>query len=164
LLGRTCRHRHKRWRDLSVAGQHQHRGDEKLAHLPSVSCKYVKNAGRQNLNGNGHGLSQKLDTCFPANSIISVCIAGEQSPKEKGSMSLTVADLAQHIVTLRRLYARVLEADIELLRRAYGESLVDEALRLADEAARQASPAPQELPPESDERVAEALKRVMERR
>jgi hypothetical protein len=31
----------------------------------------------------------------------------------KGSMSLTVADLAQHIVTLRRLYARVLEADID---------------------------------------------------
>jgi uncharacterized damage-inducible protein DinB len=90
--------------------------------------------------------------------------AGEQSPEEKGSMSLTVADLAQHIVTLRRLYARVLEADIELLRRAYGESLVDEALRLADEAPRQASPAPQELPPESDERVAEALKRVMDRR
>jgi len=78
-------------------------------------------------------------------------------------MSLTVGDLAQHIVTLRRLYARVLEADIELLRRAYGETLVDEALRLADEAARQASPAPQGLPPESDERVAEALKRVMDR-
>jgi hypothetical protein len=77
-------------------------------------------------------------------------------------MSLTVADLAQHIVTLRRLYARVLEADIELLRRAYGESLVEEALRLADEAARQASQAPQELPPKSDKRVVEALNRVMD--
>ena len=53
-------------------------------------------------------------------------------------MSLTVTDLAHHIVTLRRLYERVLEADIELLRRAYGESLVEEALRLADEPARQA--------------------------
>jgi hypothetical protein len=52
-------------------------------------------------------------------------------------MPLTVADLAQHIVTLRRLYARVLEADIELLRRAYGESLVEQALSLADETARQ---------------------------
>jgi hypothetical protein len=81
-------------------------------------------------------------------------------------MSLTVADLAQHIVTLRRLYARVLEADIELLRRAYGESIVEEALRLADQAARQAE-APQELPPESDERasaVAEALNRLMDGR
>jgi hypothetical protein len=82
-------------------------------------------------------------------------------------MSLTVADLAQHIVTLRRLYARVLEADIELLRRAYGESIVEEALRLADQAARQASEAPQKLPPESDERastVAEALSRLMDGR
>lgn len=80
-------------------------------------------------------------------------------------MSLTVADLAHHIVTLRRLYARVLEADIELLRRAYGESLVEEALRLADEAARRASPAPQKLPPERDERgseLTEALNRVMD--
>jgi len=79
-------------------------------------------------------------------------------------MSLTVADLAQHIVTLRRLYSRVLEAEFELLRRAYGESLVEEALRLADEAARQLSQAPQELPPKSDERVAEALNRVMDLR
>jgi predicted ArsR family transcriptional regulator len=82
-------------------------------------------------------------------------------------MSLTVADLAQHIVTLRRLYARVLEADIELLRRAYGESIVEEALRLADQAARQASEAPQELPPASDERasaVVEALNRLMDGR
>jgi predicted ArsR family transcriptional regulator len=63
--------------------------------------------------------------------------------------------------------ARVLEADIELLRRAYGESIVEEALRLADQAARQASEAPQELPPESDERasaVAEALNRLMDGR
>jgi hypothetical protein len=85
----------------------------------------------------------------------------------KGSMSLTVADLAQHTVVLRRLYARVLEADIELLRRAYGESIVEEALRLADEAPRQASQAPQELPPESDERasaIAEALNRVVDGR
>jgi len=79
-------------------------------------------------------------------------------------MSLTVADLAQHIVTLRRLYARVLEADIELLRRAYGESLVEEALRLADAAARQAPPASAELPPENDERVSAALNRVMDQR
>jgi hypothetical protein len=82
-------------------------------------------------------------------------------------MSPTVADLVHHIVTLRRLHARVLEAEFELLRRAYGESLVDEALRLADEVALQASRAPQELPPEADERVceiAEALNRVMDRR
>jgi hypothetical protein len=79
-------------------------------------------------------------------------------------MSLTVADLAHHIVTLRRLYERVLEADIELLRRAYGESLVEEALRLADEPARQASGTPQELPPQSDQRIAEALNRLMDRR
>ena len=80
-------------------------------------------------------------------------------------MSLRV--LAQHIVTLRRLHARVLEAEFELLRRARGESLVEEALRLADEAARQASRAPQELPPEGDERaceIAEALIRVMDLR
>jgi hypothetical protein len=79
-------------------------------------------------------------------------------------MALTVADLAEHIITRRRVYALALEADIELLRRAYGESLVEEALRLADEAARQPSGAPQELPPESAERVSEALKRVMDRR
>jgi hypothetical protein len=91
--------------------------------------------------------------------------AGEQSPKEKGSMSITVADLAHHIATLRRLHAHVLEAEFELLRRAYGESLMEEALRLADEAARQASPAPQELPPEDDKRtseIAEALNRVID--
>ncbi len=34
-------------------------------------------------------------------------------------MALTAADLAHHIVTLRKLYARVLEADIELLRPYY---------------------------------------------
>ena len=80
-------------------------------------------------------------------------------------MSITVADLTHHIVSLRRLHACVLEAEIELLRRAYGESVVEEALRLADQAARQASEAPQELPPESDERasaVAEALNRVVD--
>jgi hypothetical protein len=85
----------------------------------------------------------------------------------KGSMSLTVDDLAQHIGALRRLYSRVLEADIELLRRAYGESIVEEAVRLAGEAPRQASQAPQELPPESDEQasvIAEALNRVMDGR
>jgi hypothetical protein len=82
-------------------------------------------------------------------------------------MSLTAANLTHHIVTLRRLHARVLEAEFELLRRAYGESLVEEALRLADEVARQASQAPQESPPESDQRASaavEALKRVMDER
>ena len=80
-------------------------------------------------------------------------------------MSITVTDLTHHIVTLRRLHARVLEAEIELLCRAFGESLVEEALRLADQEARQE--APQELPPESDERasaVAEALNRLMDGR
>jgi hypothetical protein len=82
-------------------------------------------------------------------------------------MSITVADLAHHMVTLRRLHSRVLEAEFELLRRAYGESLVEEALRLADEAARQAPRAPQELPPEGDKRASEideALNRVMNQR
>ena len=77
-------------------------------------------------------------------------------------MALTVADLAEHIFARRRLYALALRADIELLRRAYGESLVEESLRLADEAALQPSQASQELPPKSDERVAEALNRVMD--
>ena len=80
-------------------------------------------------------------------------------------MSITVTDLTHHIVTLRRLHARVLEAEIELLCRAFGESLVEEALRLDDQEARQE--APQELPPESDERasaVAEALNRLMDGR
>jgi hypothetical protein len=76
-------------------------------------------------------------------------------------MSLSVADLVQHIVTLRKLYARVLEADIELPRRAYGESIVEEALRLADP--RQASQA-QELPPKRDEHLAKALNRLMDGR
>ena len=82
-------------------------------------------------------------------------------------MSITVTDLTHHIVTLRRLHARVLEAEIELLRRAYGESIVEEALRLADEAAPQVSQVmSQELPPNRDERssaIAEALDRVMRR-
>ena len=71
------------------------------------------------------------------------------------------------IQALRRLYARVLEADIELLRRAHGESIVEEALHLADEAARQASQASQVLPPKSDEHasaIAEALNRVVDGR
>ena len=54
-------------------------------------------------------------------------------------MPITLANLTHHIVTLRRLHARALEAEIELLRRAYGENLVEEALRLADEAAQQPS-------------------------
>jgi hypothetical protein len=78
-------------------------------------------------------------------------------------MALTVADLAQHIVVLRRLYARVLEADIELLRRAYGESLVEEALRLADGAA-QPKQAPQTPSPEYAREIADALGRVMAER
>jgi hypothetical protein len=58
----------------------------------------------------------------------------------------------------------VLEADIELLRRAYGESLVEQALSLADETARQESRASEELPPERDERIAEAFNRLMDDR
>ena len=80
-------------------------------------------------------------------------------------MALTVADLAKHIITRQRFYAILLKADIELLRRAYGESIVEEALRLADEAARQASQVSQELPPNRDEHasaVAEALNRVVD--
>ena len=60
----------------------------------------------------------------------------------------------------------MLEAEIELLRRAYGESLVEEALRLADEAALQPSQASQELP-QGDKRaseIAEGLDHVMNRR
>ena len=86
-------------------------------------------------------------------------------------MSITVTNLTHHIVTLRRLHARVLEVEIELLRRAYGESIVEEALRLADQEARQKAPQElppeKELPPESDERasaVAEALNRLMDGR
>ena len=75
-------------------------------------------------------------------------------------MALTVADLARHIDTLRRLYARVLEADIELLRRAHGESVVEEALRLADEAA-QPKQAPQTPSPEDAREIVDALGRMM---
>ena len=64
-------------------------------------------------------------------------------------MSLTVADLAHHIVTLRRLYERVLEADIELLRRAYGENLVEQALNRHHKSYRQR--ATSELPRPSTE-------------
>jgi hypothetical protein len=75
-------------------------------------------------------------------------------------MALNVADLAQHIETLRRLYARVLEADIELLRRAYGETVVEEALRLADGTA-QAKQAPQKPSAEPAKEIADALDRTM---
>ena len=75
-------------------------------------------------------------------------------------MTVTAADLAHHIETLRRLYARVLEANIELLRRAHGESVVDEALRLADEAA-QPEQAPQTPSDEHTRDIADALGRVM---
>jgi hypothetical protein len=84
------------------------------------------------------------------------------------AVALTVADLAQHIETLRRLYARVLEADIELLRRAYGESVVQEALRLADKAAqpKQAPPKQAQQTPSNDHasEVADALGRMMAER
>ena len=50
-------------------------------------------------------------------------------------MALTVTELAEHIIARRRLYELALETDIELLRRAHGESVVEEALRLADVAA-----------------------------
>jgi len=75
-------------------------------------------------------------------------------------MAVTAADLAHHIDTLRRLYARVLEANIELLRRAHGDSVVDEALRLADEAA-QPEQAPQTPSPEHARGIADALGRLM---
>jgi hypothetical protein len=75
-------------------------------------------------------------------------------------MALSVADLAQHIAALRRLYSRVLEADIELLRRAYGESIVEEALRLTDEAA-QPEQAPQTPSAERAAEISTALARVM---
>ena len=54
----------------------------------------------------------------------------------------------------------MLEADIDLLRRAYGESVVDEALRLADEAA-QPKQAPQTPSAEHTKEVADALDRMM---
>ncbi len=79
-------------------------------------------------------------------------------------MALTVADLAEHITTRRRFYALTLEADIELLRRAHGESVVQEAMRLADGAAQLQEP--QVLPPARAEHasdIANALDRVMER-
>ena len=78
-------------------------------------------------------------------------------------MAVTTADLAHHIETLRRLYARVLEADIELLRRAHGDSVVEEALRLADEAA-QPKQAPQTPSGEHVREIADALGRMMAER
>jgi hypothetical protein len=78
-------------------------------------------------------------------------------------MALTVADLAdlaEHIIARRRLYALALAADVGLLRRAYGESVVQEALRLADEAA-QPKQAPQPPSGEHVRDIADALGRVM---
>jgi len=75
-------------------------------------------------------------------------------------MAVTAADLAHHIETLRRLYARVLEANIELLRRAHGESVVEEALRLADEAA-QPKQAPQTPSDQHARDIVDALGRMM---
>ena len=75
-------------------------------------------------------------------------------------MAVTAADLAHHIETLRRLYARVLEANIELLRRAHGESVVEEALRLVDEAA-QPKQAPRTPSAEHAREIAAALGRMM---
>jgi len=60
----------------------------------------------------------------------------------------------------RRFYALVLEADIELLRGVYGESVVEEALRLADEAA-QPKQAPQTPSTQHAEEIADALGSVM---
>jgi hypothetical protein len=74
-------------------------------------------------------------------------------------MALTVADLAKHIIIRRRFYAILLKADIELLSRAHGESVVQEALRLVDEAA-QPKQAPQTPSAESRE-ITDALHRVM---
>jgi hypothetical protein len=75
-------------------------------------------------------------------------------------MALTVADLAEHIIVRRRLYALAFRADIELLRRAYGESVVEEALRLADEAV-QTKQAPQTPSAGHATEVADALGRLM---
>jgi hypothetical protein len=75
-------------------------------------------------------------------------------------MALTVADLAEHVITRRRVYALALEADIELLWRAYGESVAEEALRLAGEAA-QPKQAPQKPSAEPAKAVADALDRMM---
>ena len=82
---------------------------------------------------------------------------------ESAGMALTVAGLAGHIITRRRFYALVLEADIELLRGVYGEGVVEEALRLADEAA-QPKQAPQTPSPEYAREIADALGRVMAER
>ena len=78
-------------------------------------------------------------------------------------MALTVADLAEHIIARRRLYALALRADIELLRRAHGESVVEEALRLVDEAA-QPKQSPQTTSVEHAREVADALGRVIAER
>jgi hypothetical protein len=81
-------------------------------------------------------------------------------------MALTVADLAdlaEHIIARRRLYALALHADIELLRRAHGESVVAEALRLADEAA-QRKQAPQTPNAKHAREIADALGYVMAER
>jgi hypothetical protein len=75
-------------------------------------------------------------------------------------MALTVANLAEHIIARRRLYALALAADIELLRRAYGESVMEDALRLADGAAKPKQ-APQTPSGEHVRDVADALGRVM---
>jgi hypothetical protein len=79
------------------------------------------------------------------------------------TMALSVADLSEHIITRRRLYALALGADIELLRRVHGESVVAEALRLADEAA-QRKQAPQTPNAEHAREIADALGHVMEER
>jgi hypothetical protein len=78
-------------------------------------------------------------------------------------MALTVADLGEHIIARRKLYALALRADIELLRRAHGESVVEQALRLADEAA-QPKQAPQTPRVEHARELADALGRVMAKR
>jgi len=78
-------------------------------------------------------------------------------------MALTVANLAEHIFARRRLYALALRADIELLRRAHGESVVEEALRLADVAA-QPKQVPQTPRVEDARELADALGRVMAKR
>ena len=75
-------------------------------------------------------------------------------------MALTVADLAGHIIARQRFYALAFRSDIELLRRAYGESVVEEALRLADETA-QPKQAPQTPSAEHSPQIADALGRLM---
>jgi hypothetical protein len=75
-------------------------------------------------------------------------------------MTMTIADLAEHIISRRRLYALALAADIELLRRGHGESVVEGALRLVDEAA-QRKQAPQPLNAEHAREIADALGHVM---